>query len=128
MENFGILPMTCLCLAYLKIIKNNINFILKFETINSFFILKMNNIDYANTIAADLLQYIRNYKVKISMFEFFSDEEKTEFSNNWKKIITDKVHYTMTCLHNDGITLEQAIRYLQLLKLSMTNEDLKYVF
>jgi hypothetical protein len=88
----------------------------------------MSNIEYANTVAADLLHYIRNYKVKISMFEFFSDDEKSEFSNNWKKIITDKVHYTMTCVHQNSIPLEQAIRYLQLLKLSMTNEDLKYVF
>lgn len=88
----------------------------------------MNNIDYANTIAADILHYIHNYKVKISMFEFFSDDEKSDFSDHWKKTISDKVHYTMTCLHNQHITLEQALKYLQLLKLSMTNEDLKYVF
>jgi hypothetical protein len=88
----------------------------------------MTTIEYANTVAADLLHYIHNYKVKISMFEFFSDDEKTEFSDYWKKMFTEKVNYTMTCLHHKGITLEQAIRYLQLLKLSMTNEDLKYVF
>lgn len=88
----------------------------------------MNNIEYANNIATDILHYIQNYKVKISMFEFFSDEEKSDFLDYWKKTISDKVNYTMTSLHNHHITQEQALRYLQLLKLSMTNEDLKYVF
>lgn len=88
----------------------------------------MNTIDYANNIADDILHYIHNYKVKITMFEFFSDEEKSEFSNNWKKTFINKVQYTMDSLYNEMITLQDALRYLQLLKLSMTNDDLKYIF
>lgn len=88
----------------------------------------MNNLEHANTIACDLLHYIQNYKVKISMFEFFSDDEKLDFSTHWKNIFVDKVNYTMLCLNNNSITIEQALRYMQLLKLGMTNEDIKYIF